>query len=252
MLLPQCLSGLVNAGESVKMTCFPHVLGRATVQVSIQRDRPMAEELNVKVRETRGKRNARRGRLAGSVPAVLYGHGKENISLAVPADELSAAIRRGSKLVELAGEVKDTALIREVQWDTFGIEILHVDLTRVSAGERVEMTVRVELRGEAPGTREGGIVEHLIHEVQIECPATSIPDRLRLNINALELGDVLLASVLELPSGARLVGAEDAVVVQCVAPAVAPEEEEGLVEGGAEPEIIGRKAEEEEEETKKG
>ena len=112
----------------------------------------MSEEvLEVQIRDSRGTRNARRLRQAGSVPAVLYGHGQETVNLSVSSEQFVAAIRHGSRVVALAGAVDQTALIRDVQWDTFGIEVLHVDFARVSASELVTTMVQVELRGEAPG-----------------------------------------------------------------------------------------------------
>jgi len=213
------------------------------------RDDPMSEVLNVKTRQTRGKNHARRSRRAGNVPAILYGHGKGNAALTVSGEELAAVMRHRSKLVELKGDVNETALIREVQWDTFGVEVLHVDFTRVKAGETVDMSVSVEIRGEAPGVREGGVVEHSVREVRIRCPVTSIPERLAVNVNSLHLDGAITTADLELPPGAELLSDGKAVVVHCVQPV--PEEEEEVVAGeGAEPEVIGRKAEEEEEAAK--
>ena len=99
----------------------------------------MAEVLNVQLRETRGKRNARRDRLAGQLPAVLYGHGKETLSLLLSADEFQAAMRHGARLVKLTGAVEEQAFIRQLQWDTWGTHVLHVDFTRVSEHEKVRV-----------------------------------------------------------------------------------------------------------------
>jgi len=207
----------------------------------------MAEVLNVKVRDLRGKRNARRMRRAGNVPAVLYGHGEAVVSLVVPTDQVKAAIRHGARVVELQGDVKETAFVRELQWDTFGMEVLHLDLTRVSADDRVQVEVHIELRGEAPGTREGGVVTHLLHQVEVECPVTAIPEKILVSIRELKLGDVISAGDIELPQGVTLTSTPDAVVVQCLLP-LEQEEPEAAVAGALEPEVIGRKAEGEEEE----
>ncbi len=209
----------------------------------------MAEVLNVQIRESRGKRNNRRLRAAGSIPAVLYGHGKKTVCLSVPAEQIDAAVRHGSRLVKLAGAVKEQAFIRELHWDTWGMHVLHVDLTRVSAHEKVEVHVALELRGEAPGVREGGIIEQTMHGLRLECEATDIPDKLEVNINNLNLDGSITAADLELPETARILDPEDAVVVQCVRPAVVPEEEIAAA-AEAEPEVIGRKPEEEGEEEK--
>jgi large subunit ribosomal protein L25 len=204
----------------------------------------MAEALNVEVRELRGKRNARRLRRDGQVPLILYGHGKENVCLRTPEHDLAAVIRHGARVVDLKGAVKESAFIREVQWDTYGIEILHADLTRVKAGETVETPVQIELRGEAPGVKAGGVVQALVHEVMIDCPFDSLPEKLTVNVNELELDAAITAAVLDLPEGAKLVTPADTVIVQCVPAAVEEEEEEGVV-APVEPEVIGRKPDEE-------
>lgn len=204
----------------------------------------MVDELNVQLRETRGKRHARRLRNAGWVPAVLYGHGEEPVSLSVSTEELDGAVRHGTRLVNLIGAVRQQAFVRELQWDTWGIHVLHVDFTRISAHERVQVQVTVELRGEAPGIKEGGVVEQLLHVVQIECEVTAIPEKVEVNVNHLNLGDSIGVQQLEISEGAKILGDAEAVVVHCVQPMVAPEEVEAEAEE-AEPEVIGRKAEEE-------
>jgi large subunit ribosomal protein L25 len=206
----------------------------------------MAESIQVQVRDQLGKRNTRRLRRGGSVPAVLYGHGQENLNLAIPADQIDAAVRHGSRLVNLAGAVNDRAFIRELQWDTFGQHLVHVDLTRVSEHEMVEVHVQVELRGEAPGVRAGGVISHLIHELSIECEVTAIPDKILVNINHLNLEGKITIAELELPAGVKVDADPEEIVVECVVPAAEVEEEAGEV--AAEPEVIGRKKEEEGEE----
>ena len=206
----------------------------------------MAEILNVAVRQEHGKRRVRRMRLNGHIPAVLYGHGKENVSLSVAKQALTAALRHGARLVELQGGTKQTALIRDVQWDPFGVDVLHVDLVRVSAHERIETSLSLELRGEAPGISQGGIVEQLAREVTISCSVASIPEKLNLNINSLELGQSLTAADLPLPAEVTLVTPPETVLAHCVKPQFEAEEEETPIAADtAEPEVIGRKEEEE-------
>jgi large subunit ribosomal protein L25 len=205
----------------------------------------MALQLAVERREIQGKHNNRRLRRSGKIPGILYGHGLENVSLAVAADTLTAAIRHGSRLVSLTGAVNESAFIRELQWDTWGTHIVHVDFTRISEHEIVEVRVPVELRGEAPGVREGGVVVQLIHEVEIACPASVIPDKLPVNINHLMLEGSIKLDSLELPQGAKVLAADmEAVIVQCVIPVELPEE--GAAEAvPGEPEVIGAKEKEE-------
>jgi len=207
----------------------------------------MALEIAVETREVQGKRFNRRLRRSGKVPAILYGHGMECVSLAVSTDVLTDAIRHGSRLVTLTGPVNESAFIRELQWNTWGTHIVHVDFTRVSEHEVVEVRVPVELRGEAPGVREGGVVAQLIHEVEIACPASVIPEKLDVNINHLMLNESVLLSGLELPEGAKLLADDvEEIVVQCTVPMEQPEEAEAAP---SEPEVIGAKEKEEEEES---
>lgn len=203
----------------------------------------MTEGLNAKIRQQIGSNAVKEVRKAGWIPAVLYGHGRDNVSLSIAGDELSTAIRQGEKMVNLEGDVNESALISDVQWDTFGIDVLHVDLTRVSASEMVQVAVQLELRGEAPGTKEGGLIDQMAHEIRIECPASAIPKSIELSINSLGLGEALKVDDLELPEGARLLSSPDVVVVQCNAPVEVAEEEEEPA--AVEPEVIGRKDEDE-------
>jgi large subunit ribosomal protein L25 len=207
----------------------------------------MALQLAVETRNTQGKHRNRRLRQSGMVPGVLYGHGLDCVPLSVAADVLSAAIRHGSRLVSLTGAVNESAFIRELQWDTWGTHIVHVDFTRISEHEIVEVRVPVELRGESPGVREGGVVVQHIHEVELACPASGIPEKLDVNINHLMLNESVLLAGLKLPDGAKILAADlEAVVVECIIPVEVPEEGEGLAEG-AEPEVIGAKDKEGEE-----
>ena len=205
----------------------------------------MSDPLSVSIRNEGGKRRNRRLRISGTVPAVLYGHGQQTVSLAVGENDVSTALRQGVRVVELTGDVQDRALIRATQWDSIGVEWLHVDFQRVSETEKDETRVAIELRGIAPGINQGGTVDNLLHEIEMLCPATSIPEKLVVNINDLHLGDSIPVSQLEIPEGAQLITNADAMVVQCIAKVDVDEEEGTEPADSAEPEVIGRKAEEE-------
>jgi len=205
----------------------------------------MADTLNVKRREQLGTANNRRLRASGSVPAILYGHGEASLSLTVPAGDIQAVVRHGGKLVKLAGEVSDNALIRAVQWDVWGKDVLHIDLLRVSEKDKIKTKVTVELKGTAVGISEGGVVEHVMHEVEIECPAMSIPDKLVLNITELHLNKSLYAKDVPLPQGAHMVTDEDTLIVHCVPPHLEVEPTPAGEVTAIEPEVIGLKEKEE-------
>ena len=206
----------------------------------------MALQLAVEGRDTQGKHRNRRLRQSGKIPGILYGHGLECVPLSVAADVLTAAIRHGSRLVSLTGAVNESAFIRDLQWNTWGTQILHVDFTRISEHEIVEVRVPVELRGEAPGVREGGVVVQHVHEVELACPASVIPEKLAVNINHLALNQSILLGGLVVPEGAKVLAADmEAVVVECIIPVELPEEGAGEAAPG-EPEVIGAKEGEEE------
>lgn len=209
----------------------------------------MADVLKVEKRTTTGKRSNWRLRCTGHLPGVLYGHGEEPVMLSVPADQLRATLRHGHKVVDLQGGATGQALLQDVQWDAFQQHLMHVDLLRVDANERVTVEVPLLLKGEAPGEHHGGIVTHLIHYVEIETSPIHIPEALHLNINHLELhGQLTVADVYDLPEGATLLTDPKTPAVQCEEPVAEPDEE--VAAAGAEPEVIGRKAEDDEAEEK--
>ena len=154
----------------------------------------------------------------------------------MPTEQVLAVIKHGGKLVKLSGDITETAVLREVQWDTYSKYIIHIDLLRVSEKELVDTTVAVELKGTAPGVGEGGVLQFVLHELHIECPAMSIPEKLYANINDLHLGKAIHASDVTLPEGAKLTTDPHLVIVSCVAPQK-DEDAEGL-EGSVEPELI--------------
>jgi large subunit ribosomal protein L25 len=206
----------------------------------------MANQLKVERRTKFGKRNNRRLHWEGKLPAVLYGHGEEVVSLTLGADQLEAAVRHGAKVVDLEGAVTGKALLQDVQWDTFFHQVLHVDLLRVMAGETVTVEVPIELKGEAPGVNDGGIIEHLIHSVEIEVPLDLVPEKLHVRVGQLQIGgELCIRDISDLPAGATVNADADDVVVHCSLPVT--EEEEGTEEGtGAEPEVIAKGKEKEE------
>jgi large subunit ribosomal protein L25 len=215
----------------------------------------MAENLNVKRREKLGGGNNRRLRQKGQVPAVLYGHGEASIPLAIESTAIMNVIRHGHKLVRLQGDAAEGAFIKAVQWDVYGKDLIHIDLLRVSDTEKVRTTVNVELKGTAAGLGEGGIIEFVLHELEIECPAASVPDKLIVNITDLHLNQAIHAREVHLPEGAKVLDDPELVVVHCIKPHVVEETPTAVVvePGAAEPELIRKEkpAEEEAEEEKK-
>ena len=141
-------------------------------------------------------------------------------------------------------------MIRDVQWDHMGKEILHVDFTRVAVDERIIVTVPLELRGTAPGVTAGGVLDQPIHTLSVECLAISIPDSIRVPIGELQIDGVIHVRDLVLPPGVKAMADPDAIVVHVTQKMEEPEAAAAPVEvpEQAEPEVIGRPAKTEEEE----
>lgn len=196
-----------------------------------------------------GSRRVRRLRTTGMVPVILYGHGLTPQPLAAGHKDVLAAVHLGARLLELSldGQIQN-ALIKEVQYDPFGIEVLHLDLARVSLDERVEVTVPIVLRGKPVGTEENGVLQQVASAVKIECVVSEIPDDIRVNVADLKVGDMIKAKDIQLPPGAKLLIDGEilictVVVITEAEVAVATPEEAAA----GEPEVIREKKEEGEE-----
>jgi large subunit ribosomal protein L25 len=197
-------------------------------------------------REGRGSRLAQQLRKQGRVPGIVYGHKQAVVQVALPADELHAVIRHGTRVLDLQTDgAIEKVWIREVQWDHLGKEILHIDFNRVAADERIRVSVPIEVKGTAPGVTDGGLLDQPIHVLHIECLAIAIPDSIRVNVGELQLDGAIHVRDLKLPEGVKVLDDPDAIVVHVTPPQV--EAEAPVVEEGqAEPEVIGRPKGEEE------
>jgi large subunit ribosomal protein L25 len=211
----------------------------------------MAEvkELVAQPRAETGSQAARRLRRTGHIPAVVYGHKEGTLHLSVPAAEVEWAVRHGVHVVDLKADGKtEKALIKDIQWDHLGKDLLHVDFARVSADERIVVTIPVELKGIAPGVTAGGLLSHQLHSLAVECLALQVPESIRVNINELQLGAAIHVRELVLPPDVKAMADPEAIVVHVTVPAAEPTAVVAPVEpGAAEPEVIGRQAKEEEE-----
>ncbi|MDD3587009.1 MAG: 50S ribosomal protein L25 [Thermoguttaceae bacterium] len=207
------------------------------------------KKLKVEKREESGKRRNRRLRASGRIPAVLYGHKQENVNLSVAVADVEAVLRHGSRFVELLQDDKtQRVFIKECQWDTWGKEILHVDFTRVSEHEHVQLTVPLELRGEAPGVKDGGVIKQVLHEVLIECEPIYAPEKIGVKLNNLGFKEMIHLKDITMPEGVKVLTDIATVVVECVEPVQEEEAPEVAPTGeaGTEPEVIGRKKSEDE------
>ena len=205
------------------------------------------QQLQVKIKKDTGSLKARKNRESGLIPAILYGHKQESMMFLLNEKEFSTALNTEAKMVNLKWDgSEEIALIKDVQFDTFGRKILHVDFVRIALTEKVTTHVPVVLYGTSQGVKEGGILDHALKEVEIECLPTEIPKNIRINISELAIGNTIHISDLELPANAKVLGNPDAIVVSVHF--TTEEKEPPEEEISSEPEIIsGRKPEKEEE-----
>lgn len=197
--------------------------------------------LIAELRQKVGSAEARRLRRAGRVPAVVYGHKEANEDVSVSHDDFWRVIRQNQRVVDLAtkGATPQKCLVRDVQWDVLGKEVVHVDFERVSADERIHLTIPIRLKGNAPGIGSGSVLSHHLHELEVECPASAIPDVITVNIGGLQLGQAIHVKELQLPEGVKALSDADEVVVAIVAQQAQPVEPLTPTEPGAtEPEVI--------------
>jgi len=205
-----------------------------------------------------GKGVARKLRMTGRIPAVYYGRGEAPIPLVVGLKELEEVIHsaEGSNVIvdlRVGGDASPErkALIREIQRDPVGGTILHLDLMHISLTEQIIVEVPIVLLGTPTGVKDGGgILEHLLREVEVECLPTDIPSKLEIDVSALNIGDSLHVSDLKAD---RVTIKTDATrAIAAVVPPTILEEvkpaEEAVV---AEPELVKDKKDEEEEEGEK-
>lgn len=209
--------------------------------------------LSATLRTTVGKGAARKMRTAGTVPAIIYGHGREPLSLAIDThtlDKLLEKVSYKTTVIELdcAGTVAKT-LIREIQRHPFKRSILHVDFQELVAGEKVTVKVPLVFVGTPDGVRVGGgILDEVMRELEIVVDPSNIPNHIDVNVVPLTIGHSLHVRDLIVPDGVEVLDHPDQTVVVCAVPkAVAeptPEEAAAAAATGApaaEPELI-RKA----------
>ena len=196
--------------------------------------------LNATVRAETGKGAARKLRQAGNIPAVIYGHHREPQSLVLNAREtekLVKSIAVSSTAIELSIDGKPArTLIREIQRHPFKRTILHIDFQELVAGETVTVKCPIVYIGTPEGVRlEGGILDQIMHELQIAVDPGNIPNHIDVDISALKVGKSLHVSDLTVPAGIKIM--DDASATVCIVQ-VPKVHADTPADGAAEPELI--------------
>jgi large subunit ribosomal protein L25 len=200
-------------------------------------------QLKAEPRSALGSRANKRLRDSGFVPGVVYGHKEAVVPVTLPKKEISTHLAKGAHVFDLTLSGKsEKVLVKDVQFDHLGIEVLHVDFARVSLDERVEVTVPLELKGTPKGEADGGVLQQIVAELEIECVVTDIPDVITHNVSEMAIDDVVHIKDLKLPPGAKAL--QDADLIVAMVKVIEEEAGAPAAEGEtAEPEVIGRKPE---------
>src|SRR3982750_771650 len=160
--------------------------------------------VTVKNRSELGSRANKRLRDSGFIPGVIYGHKEAVVPITLPKKEVVSHLSKGAHLFSLGIDGKnENVLIKEVQYDHLGMEVLHVDFARVDLNEKVEVTIPLELKGTPKGEEEGGVLQQIISELRVQCLVTEIPDIIRHNVSEMGMDSVLHIKDIALPPGVK-------------------------------------------------
>lgn len=182
----------------------------------------MSTALQAQERTTMTKSALRQLRQQGKVPGVVYG--KEltaPVSVALDAKELSMLLRTNPhSILEMTvpGRGAQSVLLTDIQRDSLSGQVLHVDFHQVNLNEKIQADVRLDFQGHSPGEKEGGMLQIVLHELEVECVARDLPASIPVDINSLGVGDHLTVADLKLPEGVRSTMEPDAVIASVLAP----------------------------------
>ncbi len=212
--------------------------------------------LKAEIRKDTGSRAAARVRKQGRVPAIIYGHKEEVVAVSLDAHDFVEGLHHGHRLMDIQlGRKPQKVIIKDLQYDHLGKEIIHADLMRVDVTETITVTVPIEIKGTAKGAEHGGIIEAQTDRLEVECKVTDIPESIVISVKDMEVGDTVHAGDINLPAGVKLATDPGTLVLACSLVAVAKTAEEAEEEAPVVPEVIGeaeRAKEKEEESAKQG
>jgi len=212
----------------------------------------MDAKINVKSRDVKGSANARRLRRDGWVPGVIYSEGAAARTVSLPKHEFEQMLHHHTSehvmiQIQIDDGKEESVLLKEVQHDVLSGGVVHVDMQKVAMDKKLRVEVPVELIGEAEGVKtQGGVLDHLLHHIEIECFPADIPESINVDVSALKLGDVL--TVKDIPIDASkyaILMKADVCVASISLPKVVEEAAAGEGAAPAEPEVIREKKQEE-------
>ncbi|MDP3730715.1 MAG: 50S ribosomal protein L25 [Candidatus Omnitrophota bacterium] len=213
--------------------------------------------LKVETREGSGKGIAKGLRSRKMIPAVVYKGGKDALKLQLVAADLTEVLhtKAGENVIvtlKITGgdpKAKDkTVVIKEIQREPIKSQVLHVDFNEISLTETLKVNVPLTAHGEPEGKKEGGTLEHVMWELQIECLPTDIPEKIEVDVSKLKIGDAVYVKNVTAPEGVKVLTDPELIAMIVKPPKVeVPKEEVAVEAGSTEPELIRKKKEVEEE-----
>ena len=208
-----------------------------------------AQQISVKRRSLEGTSASRRMRRAGSLPGIVYGIDSNPLSVELETHVVEQVLHHHASEtilvdIDLEGEGAVSVLIKDVQHHPVSGALVHVDLQRVAANQTLQVEVSLELEGEPEGVKVGGLLDHVMHTILVECLPGDLPEMVNVDVSELEIGSSIHVSDLKLGSKITVLSDADAVVAGVSAPRVVQEEDEDG-DAAAEPEVITEKPSEE-------
>jgi len=204
-----------------------------------------SETLRAKKREARGTKACRRLRAAGQIPAIVYGHEQEPVAVQVAAEDLDRALRRRSRMFDIRlGRKKESVLLRDIQHDALGDEVIHADFVRVAMDEAIAIEVPITLKGKPRA--EHAVLQQTLASLEVECLPSDIPEEILVPVGDLEVGQSISVADLTMPEGVKVLADAETIVAALTLAAIeeeAVEEAAAAVEAVEEPEVIGREEE---------
>lgn len=213
-------------------------------------------KLNVTKRSELGSSAMRRLRLNGIIPGIVYGKGEDSIPVKISISDIHSV--KGGYLAENVlldltvkengGNLNKTVIIKEIQKDAIRGDWLHIDFNEISLKEKLKTKVAVEITGTAVGVAQGGILEQIMHELEIECLPTDIPPHIDIDVTNLNIGQTIYVKDITVPQKVTVLSDSEQPVVSVAVPRAEEEVAPAPVEGEpAEPEVISKGKKEEEE-----
>jgi len=202
--------------------------------------------LEAQIREQTGSKAAAAVRRQGRIPAVVYGHQEQPVAISLDAHDFVEGLHQGLRLMDLSLAGKsETAIIKELQYDHLGRDVIHADLIRVDVTEIIKVVVPVELKGTPKGAQEGGVLTSHTNRLEVQCLAINIPEMIVVPVKDLDVGQAIHAGDIHLPEGVTLATPAEMLVASCNVLQEVKSTEEVEAETPAVPEVITEKKPEE-------